>query len=153
MEDETGRIRVEPPSSLTVSFPLLALFTSFLGARPFFAILRDRVRHGWWPNREFFLQDGDPVYVLGTLELERDPKTGLELPVVRPPREARTRESPIDSLMRPFKPQARRAWQDVFVIADTEQNVAVRVLRRHFMMRIFWCLFWTMGPIGLLTAH
>jgi hypothetical protein len=153
LEDASGRVRVDPSGvPLTIYFPFLSLFTSLLGGRPFFAVLRRRIKHGWWPNREFFLCDGDPVYVLGTIEIERDSKTGQEYRVVRPPSEARHHESVIDSLMSPFRFRTRRSWQDVFVIADTEEAVASKLLARRFRFRVFWSLFWMIGSTGLLTV-
>jgi len=153
LEDASGRVRVDPSGvPFTVYFPFITLFTSLLGRRPFFAVLRRRIKHGWWPNREFFLCDGDPVYVLGTVEIERDSKTGQESRVVRPPREARHHESVVESLMRPFRFRTRRAWQDVFVIADTEEADASKLLARGFRWRVFWSLFWTIGSTGLFTV-
>ena len=153
IEDASGRIRVDPSHiPFVVHFPFFGFFTSLLGHRPFFALLRRHVRHGWWPSREFFLRDGDPVYVLGTVEIERDAETGEEYRVVRPPHEARHHDSVVESLLYPFQRGARRAWQDVFVIADTEESVATKLLARRFRSRVFWGLFWTFGSIGLLSV-
>ncbi len=138
LEDETGRIRVDPVhDGVVFRTPSVSLLTALFGKRAGEIVLTRRVERDLWPNRTSVLKDGDPVYVIGTVE------AGAQGLVVRPSAEGRVGEDLVLHFLSLLEPRPRRDVHDVFFIADSGEARARVLILRGFWRYMLWALFWT----------
>lgn len=137
LEDQSGRIRVELPKNAVWSpldiFPIPGK-TDFI--KVFLARRRGR------------LDDGDPVYVVGTVEIEKGSSPLSEGPdrlIVRPSTE-RERTGLLKRLLFPEFAQSDRVedYRNIFIVTDRPESVARKLLRR--------AMFTSFGMTGLFLA-
>jgi hypothetical protein len=156
LEDDTGRIRVDPEGA---SFrPARSLqFLQRIGAN---IVLTRRDRSGWFGKGERReLRDGDSIYVLGSVEIAEsapaDAKAGTTL-VIRRSR----RQVPVPLLYRLLNVRARKEqffYFDVFFLSDLPEQRAydwiMADLRRTSIAAFLWTaasswLLWQAGMTG-----
>ncbi|OGW39600.1 MAG: hypothetical protein A2X58_13160 [Nitrospirae bacterium GWC2_56_14] len=154
LEDGSGRILVDPGgavirlpvtdsiSRLFYKHTIMALF--FLGRRMYEMILSRHVKEEENGTLRY-LRDGDPVYLIGNVEIDRSAPpeaTGSERLVVRP----RSAEASVDNLLRfyfgVFNKKYRRDIHDVFLLADTGEQEARKHIQHGQLFSIGLAILW-----------
>ena len=154
LDDGTGRILVDPVhNEVELRRPLLSALTTFFGRRSFEVLLTRHVQRTSLFERFYALQEGDQVYVIGYAEINRGAPpdaTGPDRLVVRPREEARSGFEALMQFLIPGRTPARTP-QDIFIIADTSEAEAKRLLGKNFIASTAMALLLAVLSALLLT--
>jgi hypothetical protein len=140
LDDGTGRILIDPVhDGVELRRPFISALTTFFGKRSFEVLLTGHVGRPSWYEREYSLQEGDQVYVIGSAEMRENVRTdavGPERLVVRPRGQARSVRDSLLQFLVPFGKKASRTSHDVFVVSDSGERKAKGLLRKNFLFSI-----------------
>ncbi len=153
LEDETGRILVDPGKAQPGS-----AWAFILGFRCHDIILtRHRIAGSWFSPSIRELRPGDPVYIVGSVQLREDSPQdarGPEALVIRPLVEERQ-----DFFWKIFHrylsdehPFSHR-FQHVFFLSDTVEITARKLLIRHLVASLIIALVWIVPALWVLINH
>jgi len=137
LDDGTGRILVDPAHhGVELRRPFISVLTTFFGRRSFEVLLTRHTGKPTWNERTYALREGDTVYVIGNVEQKEQiapDATDAERLVVRPREQARSGLESLLQFLVPFGRKMSRTPHDVFVIADTGERLARRLLTENFL--------------------
>ena len=156
LEDRSGRILVDPSHAVMRQ----SLFHKLLGSRACEIVLtrhkrrEKRTVHGGETIEfvERWLEDGDPVYLIGNVEeLREDPQAaGSSRLIVRVSPQARI----VDSLLNRFNldlfTRARRDIHDVFFLSDRDEASARGMMLTSAWLRFLLAILWITLSIILI---
>jgi hypothetical protein len=136
LDDGTGKILVDPlHEGVELRRPLISAFTTFFGRRSFEILLTWHIERPSWYERIYSLKEGDQVNVIGYAEMNSaapSDATGPARLVVRPRKEARAGFESLLQFLFPGRTPARTP-QDIFIVADTAEAEAKRLLKKNFV--------------------
>jgi hypothetical protein len=141
LEDETGTIRVDPQGAAIRSFWSLQFLQRLGGS----VVLTKRVVQRTYGRKEVReLRDGDPVYVLGTVETDREARSDAldsERLVVRRSRR-QVRVPFLYRLLRVGRAPEQFTYLDVFFLSDTPEKRAYDWIMADLGKTVFAALIW-----------
>lgn len=142
LEDETGRILVDASRAKKGG----SLVQFFLGHRICEVIL---TRHGRSETGEAsgvpWLEDGDPIYLVGYVEENPDAPAGAmgsDRLIVRMAPQATVLDSLAKKLGINLKGRGRRDVHDVFIMSDTTETDTRKIILKGFHVRLVTALVW-----------
>lgn len=139
LDDGTGSIQVDPDHpGVELRRPLISVLGNWFGNRYFEVILTRHVERVSWFRKKYELREGDQVHVVGTVEIDpsapRD-ATGPDRLIVRPRPDARAGKGSILQFLTPGK-QPTRTVHDIFIITDTDESRAQKIIRKNFLFSV-----------------
>lgn len=156
LDDGTGKILVDPVhSDVELRRPFISAFTTFFGRRSFEILLRKRTQKPSWHERRYVLQEGDQVYVIGYVEANPaapPDAAGPDRLAVRPRPEARAGYEALLQFLVPGRTPARTP-QDIFIIADTSEAEAKRLLKKNFLASAATAVLLAVLSAALIVAR
>jgi hypothetical protein len=156
LEDRSGRILVDPSDAVMRQ----SLVHNLLGSRACEIVL---TRHRRQEKREVrgggtiefverWLEEGDPVYLIGNVEAhgEASQESGSDRLIVRVSPEARIMDSLLNKFNLDFFSRARRDIHDVFFLSDTDEASARGAIQRTAWIRLLLSVLWIALSIVLI---
>lgn len=156
LEDRSGRILVDPSHAVMRQ----SLFHKLLGNRACEIVLtrhlRREVREVQGRSSiefvERWLEDGDPVYLIGNVEeLQEGPQAaGSSRLIVRVSPQARIMDSLLNRFNLDLFTRARRDIHDVFFLSDRDEASARGMMLKTAWLRLLLAIFWIILSIVLI---
>lgn len=155
LEDPTGRILVDPGGAQFRS--VAAMSEAQLGPRVSEIVLTPRAgASGADPAQDLTLRSGDPVYLIGSVELRQDaPATaaGPDALVVRARKEQSRLTPTLQLLFLRENVGQKRDIHNVFFLSDASEHKTRSLFLRGFWLTWAWSVVWVAASLWMIRVE